>query len=371
MIGKCGIGQCILGLFLGAVVGLAGCDDKGVTPITTYPTVTITTPNDGDELVEDVLVLMEGLVVDDSFEDELEQLDPLWSVDGVEVCTESTVDSNGETNCSHSFEAKEGVTITLKVTNPTGGASEYDVVVDVLENNIPQVSLVQPVDTRTYYSDRKVDFEAQVSDAEDDPEDLVVTWTSDLDGTLTELEKPPTSAGTHAGAVRLSKGEHRIEVLVTDTGGKTNSDSVSITVGDPNTPPICSIDLPADGAVLAFAESVEFKGTATDNEILETDLYVRWSSSIDGVLYTGNPNSAGESRFNYSALSQNNHIITLLVEDDVGAACEATISVKVGSKPTLTLIEPVGGDVFNEGETVFFRANVYDVETSFTDLDLT
>ena len=178
-----------------------GCDDKTLTPIVTYPTVTISNPNNGDQITEDVLILMKGLVEDSSFADRLEDLNPTWSVDGVvEICPDSVVDALGETLCSHSFDGKDGVSITPKVTNPTGGASEFTVVVDVLENSIPQVILKSPVETQTYYSDLKVESEAEVSDAEDDPEDLVVTWTSDEDGALTELDGPPTSSGFHGGA---------------------------------------------------------------------------------------------------------------------------------------------------------------------------
>ena len=151
---------------------------------------------------------MKGLVEDSSFADRLEDLNPTWSVDGVEICPDSVVDALGETLCSHSFDGKDGVSITLKVTNPTGGASEFTVVVDVLENSIPQVILKSPVETQTYYSDLKVEFEVEVSDAEDDSEDLVVTWTSDEDGALTELDGPPTSSGFHGGAALLSEGQH-------------------------------------------------------------------------------------------------------------------------------------------------------------------
>ena len=114
MLSKANLIRTVAGFTFGAFLGFTGCDDKGVTRITTYPTVTIQTPSDGDELVEDVLVLMKGLVVDDSFADELETLIPVWSVDGEQVCTDSTIDVNGETLCSHSFDAKEEYSCYLR-----------------------------------------------------------------------------------------------------------------------------------------------------------------------------------------------------------------------------------------------------------------
>ena len=145
---------------------------------------------------------------------------------------------------------------------------------------------------------------------------------------------------------------------------------MSITVGQPNTAPTCSIDAPVDGSVWAFGEVIEFKGVVADPDVSASDLTVTWTSSVDGLMFSGNPASSGETRINYSALSQNNHIVTLRVEDDVGASCDTTIALKVGDRPVLTLIEPSDGTVFNEGETVLFRASVSDAETAFTDLAL-
>ena len=77
---------------------------------------------------------------------------------------------------------------------------------------------------------------------------LVAYWESDIDGVLSDVDSIPDSAGTVLGYGYLTEGEHAIELHVEDTTGKPDTESVFITVGPPNSAPLCEISSPEDGA---------------------------------------------------------------------------------------------------------------------------
>ena len=93
-------------------------------------------------------------------------------------------------------------------------------------------------------------------------------------------------------------------------------------------------------------DAVTFQGTAVDPDIPATELSFRWISDKDGDLGTGAINSSGEVLFSYSGLTADNHIITLAVEDEIGAVCQDTTLLIVGNPPTATIDAPTDGEIF-------------------------
>ena len=85
----------------------------------------------------------------------------------------------------------------------------------------------------------------------------MASWESNLDGTL-KVDAEPSDSGEITGFGYLSEGEHAIELNVTDTTGKTGSDSVIISVGPPNSAPSCEITAP-DGASGQAGDTVTLK----------------------------------------------------------------------------------------------------------------
>ena len=67
-------------------------------------------------------------------------------------------------------------------------------------------------------------------------------------------------------------------------------------------------------------------------------------------------------------LSAGDHVITMLVTDEVGATCSDYIIYSVGTAPTLSVETPSTGDVVEEGELVTFQALIGDNEDAATDL---
>ncbi|HUF37627.1 MAG TPA: S8 family serine peptidase, partial [Anaerolineales bacterium] len=89
-------------------------------------------------------------------------------------------------------------------------------------NNPPTVSITSPSDGATFASGASISFAGSASDTEDGSLTSSLVWTSSLDGQI--------GTGGSFSAV-LSDGTHTITASVTDSGGSSGSDSITLTVG--------------------------------------------------------------------------------------------------------------------------------------------
>ena len=85
----------------------------------------------------------------------------------------------------------------------------------------PSVTITSPANGASFASGESISFAGSVSDTEDGDLTAGLIWTSDLDGQI--------GTGGSFSAV-LSDGTHAITAEVTDSGGNTGSDSITITV---------------------------------------------------------------------------------------------------------------------------------------------
>ena len=360
----------ILSLSLGPLLLAAGCSsDKGVTVRTEPPAVSIANPANNSEVDEGVLVQMLGKVKDAKFDDDLGSLAVYWSVDGAAVCTEAVVDTNGDTICEYTFLGAGSATIGLSVTNPDSETASASSVITVLANAAPSIAISSPEASGSYYSDQLISFEALASDAEDPADALTVSWTSSVDGSLDDLPIAPTSDGNVSGATQLTAGEHLITATVSDTTGRTGSDTVTVQIGGPNNLPLCSIDAPASGAAFSSGDSVDFEASASDEDVPNSELSVAWESDRDGPLGESNVPSDGQITFSTDTLSSGTHTISMIVVDEVGGECTDTVRIQVGDEPFVILDDPSTGDIYNEGEDIIFQASVSDANDDVTELD--
>ena len=91
-------------------------------------------------------------------------------------------------------------------------------------NDAPTVSITSPADGDTFASGATILFEGTASDTEDGDLTASLVWTSNLDGQI-------GTAGSFS--TTLSDGLHTIIASATDSGSKSGSASISITVGSP------------------------------------------------------------------------------------------------------------------------------------------
>lgn len=342
------------------IVGLAliGCNgsDKNLGVVNRDPEAQITSHTDGAEIPEGTTTLFVGSVSD--VDNPSDELLVTWFAGTDIVCPETTPAANGTSECQAEL-SPDVTTIKISVSDPSNARAEAEISVVVVETEIPVATITSPEADGVYYSDQLVLFEGLLSDAEDDAGDLTAYWTSSIDGTLT-ADATPNGNGEISGYANLSQGQHIIELHVEDTSGKTNKESVIVTVGAPNTPPSCEFTSPATGSAGRVGSTVTFTGTVSDPDVSPSDLSVEFSSDKDGSMGVVTPNASGNVNFAYNGLSQNTHLVSMIVSDDAGGECVSDILYTVGSAPTITVAAPLDGETYGENSNVAFTATVAD-----------
>ncbi|MEM8562243.1 MAG: DUF6531 domain-containing protein [Pseudomonadota bacterium] len=226
---------------------------------------------------------------------------------------------------------------------------EDEVLDTPVNNQPPQVSISSPSDGTVITSGNSVTLSGSSSDPEDGDLTGSMTWSSNLDGAL----------GTGTGVVvsSLSTGNHNITASVTDSGGLSASDAVSLTVNAAaNTAPTVSISSPSDGTIIYFGESITLSGTSNDAEDGDLTSTVQWDSDLDGSLGIGGSVTA-------SGLSMGDHIITASVTDTGGLTDSASLSLTVYpavGDPEIAIFSPTSGLSITEGDSITLNGTATD-----------
>ena len=145
-----------------------------------------------------------------------------------------------------------------------------------------------------------IHFSGVIGDNEDAPEDLIVSWSSSVDGDLI-LDTSPDADGNISDYGYLTEGQHALELRVEDSSGKVTKEQLVLQVGGANEVPSCEVLSPDTQTAWQVGDSILFEAIASDSNISATELAATWSSDKDGEL------------------TANDHIITLTVTDEVGA----------------------------------------------------
>ncbi|MBI2339566.1 MAG: FG-GAP repeat protein, partial [Deltaproteobacteria bacterium] len=352
----------------GLLIGkLFGCSDAGLSVNNTKPDASIYEPSNGTELIEGEEVNFTGHGSD--YEDDSASLTYLWSssVDG--ILSEGQLDEEGYSTFSTTLNPGNH-NIEFKVIDTAGKESKVkSISLVVVPNEVPEIEILEPAGGEEFYEDELVTLKVQVSDEEDAPELLSVSWESDLDGILDE-EIMPDGNGEAATAVYLQEGRHLLTASVTDSLGKTDTATVTVQVGPPNDSPECEITSPASGSSYREGTFIDFEAQVSDTDTSAGSLSVEWESDKDGVIGTSEPASNGEVFFSYNGLSVNSHTIYMTVTDEVGETCVANTSVNVGDAPELTINSPSDGADYVEGETITVTATVADDDSAMSNIDV-
>ena len=353
------ISRCLM-KYVGLLPLLFACTSDNVIDKQTNvaPTILITSHSDGVELQDSYSESFRAVVSDD--DNEFDELSVAWYIGEEIICDWETASPAGDSFCDIVFQ-EDDINVIAEVRDSQGSGGRHEIEVVILPTEAPIVEMLSPIATENYYSDQLIQFSALVSDEEDDVEDLIITWTSSLEGELAP-DTSVNSDGEISDYTYLAEGNHAIEVRVEDTTGKVDTAEVVIQVGGENNIPTCSITEPLDGTSIVIGDTVTFRGTAEDPDIQSNLLQAEWSSDKDGVFGSSSPSSSGAITLAYDGLSSNSHTISLNVSDEVGALCTEQILIHISNPPLATIDQPLDGEVFSLGDTITFQGTVSDQE---------
>jgi len=319
---------------------LACTGDSSVTANNAEPyTPAITSHGDGDPVLPGTVELT-GTVGDP--DDPALDLTVTWYVDSLPGCDPAPpFDASGFTSCAVALEDAGPVEVTLFVADPFGATASSTLTLEVVPSDAPIVTIVSPSDDATFEPGDLIELSGSATDDDDDDKDLAVRWSIEpTDGSeATTIEDVPVSSdgSLELQAVTLEDpGSYLVKLFAEDPAGETGTAAVTIEVLAENVAPTCAITSPADLAVVADGEAVNFEGTVLDDDGDPEDVDVTWTSSLDGELKAGNPDTAGETSVLASTLSPGWHLVTLDAMDPRGGTCSDEVNLLVNRLPVAT-----------------------------------
>jgi hypothetical protein len=237
-------------------------------------------------------------------------------------------------------------TITAYVYDSDGNRGEDVIVVQIIPNTPPNVTIVTPVDGASFEQGESIIFSGTAVDTKDGDLSADLTWKSNIDG--------PIGSGASFSLTNLSIGIHTITAEAVDSRQLVGSDSIVINI-TPNVPPVVTIYSPMPDRTYRLNSVLTFSGSAVDGKDGDLSADITWISNIDGVIGYG-------ASFPTSSLSEGVHTITARVTDSGGVQGEASITIRIidDSPPTVTITSPEDGVVLSLGTSINFSASAID-----------
>jgi len=200
------------------------------------PVAVVLSPSPGGVYTSDQPILFEGAVSDG--EDPPEALSARWEsdLDGPLEVAAAPGDGGAVQGEGMLTAGRHQIRLIVEDTDGEVGEDSVAITVDAPddppEDTPPRCEITAPEDDTQYELGQAVEVEAEVSDAEQPADSLLIQWSSDLDGALDE-----STADAHGVAwlttSTLTSGEHRITLAVTDDADNACEDTVALAVLDP------------------------------------------------------------------------------------------------------------------------------------------
>ncbi|MEC7988120.1 MAG: hypothetical protein VX278_23340, partial [Myxococcota bacterium] len=184
-----------------------------VGPENNTPTCNITDPESNIGFASGETVVFQAVVSD--IELTPEELLISWKSDRDGELGESTADSTGHTNFSSSDLSIGTHSITLSVVDDAGAICSENILVQI--GTAPNIQLASPGNGDNIRENTSVLFEGTILDAEDQSDEIAVSWISDIDGEVST--HGADSNGNFSFSTTLSPGNHNMSLKATDPIG--------------------------------------------------------------------------------------------------------------------------------------------------------
>lgn len=193
--------------------------------------------------------------------------------------------------------------------------------------NPPDLSIVSPVNGAEYDQGAVINFEARISDDSDAPEDITITWSSDVDGELNSGNTASADGTISFATANLTPGyTHTITLEAVDTDALSNSVTVAVDIIDLPEAPEISVVQPASGQSGIEGQEFEFIAVVSDSLDDVEDLAVSVSTDLgkDGRFCAMFPDQTGKASCTY-ALPPGVHQLTFNVLDTEGYEANSVV----------------------------------------------
>lgn len=224
------------------VITLSAVDTRGDSAETTVtlqvgdgsnvsgaPAIVIVNPSPGEQVGASQVINLLATVADDVDAPEVLPIEVLDNPDGVVwngyAAPTGTLDVPFQ---AHSLGIH---TLTVSALDLEGKLGSASVTYEVVQDEVPLVNISSPADGAWGDTIDIVTFRGNVLDDTTPNEQVVTSWTSDLQGLLSAA--PPDSNGDTTFASTLFGGTHVITLTATDLEGNVGRDTLVVNVDDP------------------------------------------------------------------------------------------------------------------------------------------
>jgi hypothetical protein len=215
-------------------------DTGGNLDENTRPTCQIISPAEGQVISANQFVTLQASVADD--ESDADSLEITWESNQAGDLGLSTAEPTGDASLTTDLLGPGLHLITLHVVDPGGLECVDQVTVDA--QSAPVVTIEAPA-TGAVLDQGSITLAGTVSDAEQAPNLLAVTWTDDVAAAVID-STPADALGAAAFTTdTLALGLHTVTLTAVDASGLVGSAEVTFTVNGVPTQPVVSI-LPVD-----------------------------------------------------------------------------------------------------------------------------
>ncbi|MBN7813047.1 right-handed parallel beta-helix repeat-containing protein [Algoriphagus sp. H41] len=309
------------------------------------PTVTLTAPTDGAVLDLGDDVLLSATPSDP--EGRVQKVEFFANGSLVATLTAAPYEFNWESPSAGNYAVKAVVTDDAAQTGESAEAT-----ITVRENLPPSITLVEPVDGQVFNLGDDVLIKTEPMDPEGEIEHVEFFYNEQIFAIVTE-------APYEFNWVNPPVGTYTLKTKVFDAKGLTAESSRPTIAIVENLPPTVTLTAPTDGAVIDLGDDVLLSATPSDPEGRVQTVEFFANGSLLATL------TAAPYEFNWESPSAGNYAIKAVVTDDAaqtGESAEATITVRENLPPSITLVEPVDGQVFNLGDDVLIKTEPVDPE---------